>query len=199
MLTFRVLPHWHITSRTHHMTWHSTQSHYTDTGLTKSAFSMTSAKKTAANTILKVFGMTQQGIEPTTSQTQAGRSSNWATAPVGSKVIGLLILTVFTITEPARDKTNGMTGLPGRHHINMGIRTVWSVVAVHSMGCYVAKVSIALENKELNCRQWTDQTWQMPRLIWISAGCTCHFVDLLAAHICSVAARANVIGPFVAP
>ena len=33
----------------------------------------------------------------------------------------------------------------------------------------------------------------------MSAECTCHFVDLLAAHICSVAARTNVMGPFVAP
>ena len=68
-------------------------------------------------------------------RTQAGRSSNWATAPLGSKVTGLLIKTVFTISEPAHDKTNKLTGLPGMNQIIMGIRTVWSVFAVHSMGC----------------------------------------------------------------
>ena len=40
------------------------------------------------------------GIELTTSRTQTGRSSNLATAPVGLKVIGLIIWTVFIITEP---------------------------------------------------------------------------------------------------
>ena len=78
-------------SHLRHTTWHSTRLHYTDTGPTSSAFSMLSANKRAANTILKVFGITRPGIEPTTSRRQAGRSSNWATAPVGSKIIGLLI------------------------------------------------------------------------------------------------------------
>ena len=35
-----------------------------------------SANERAANTTLKVFSITQPGIEPTTSRTQAGRSSN---------------------------------------------------------------------------------------------------------------------------
>ena len=52
---------------------------------------MLSANERAANTIFKVFGMTRPAIEPTTSQTQTGRFTNLATAPVGSKVIGLLI------------------------------------------------------------------------------------------------------------
>ena len=56
------------------MTWHSTQSHYTDSGPTISAFSMPSANERAANTILKVFGITRPGIEPTSTRTQAGRS-----------------------------------------------------------------------------------------------------------------------------
>ena len=56
---------------------------------------MMSANEKAANTIYKVFGMTRPEIEPTTFRTQTGRSSNWATAPVGSKVIGLLIWTVL--------------------------------------------------------------------------------------------------------
>ena len=43
---------------------------------------MLSVNERAANTILKVFGMTRPGIEPTTSRMQAGRSSNLATAPV---------------------------------------------------------------------------------------------------------------------
>ena len=41
---------------------------------------------------------------------------------------------VFTITEPEHDKTNKVTGLPGKNQINMGICTVWSVFTVHSMG-----------------------------------------------------------------
>ena len=61
--------------------------------------------------------MTRPGIEHTTSRKQTGRSSNPATAPLGSKPISLLILTDFTITEPAHDKTNKMTGLPRKNQI----------------------------------------------------------------------------------
>ena len=119
-----------LTYHTSDMTWHSTHSHYTDTGPTHSAFSMLSANESAANTIFKVFGMTRPGIESTTSRTLTGPSSNWATAPVSSKVIGLLIWMVFTITEPAHDKTNKMTGLQGKNQINIGILEVWSVFTV---------------------------------------------------------------------
>ena len=70
-----------------YMTWHSTQSHYTDTGPTSSAFSMPGANERAANTILKSLEWLGRGSNPQPQvRTQAGRSSNWATAPVGSKV-----------------------------------------------------------------------------------------------------------------
>ena len=81
--------------------------------------------------IFKAFGMTRPGNLPDAT----GGSSNWATKPVGSKVIGLLISTDFTITEPAHDKTKKMAWFPGKNQINMGISPVWSVFTVHSMGC----------------------------------------------------------------
>ena len=71
---------------------------------------MLSANERAVYTIFKVFGMNRPGIEPTISRTQTGRSSNLATAPVGSNVIDL---------EPAHVKTNKMTGLQGK------IRSTW--------------------------------------------------------------------------
>ena len=170
------------------MTWHSTQSHYTDTGLTSSSFSMLSANEKAANTIFKVFGMTRPGIEPTTCRTQIGRSSNWATVLVGSKVIGLLIWAVFTIIEPAHDKTNKMTRLPGKNQINMGIRPVWLVFAVHSMGCK------ELRFLRVDSENWSDRADAQVDLSlrWVHMS-FCWFFHV-AAHICSVATRTKVSG-----
>ena len=94
--------------------------------------------------------MTRPGIEPTTFRTQTGCSRSWATAPEGSKVIGLLIWTVFTIIEPAHGKTNKMTGLSSKNQINMGIHPVKSVLI--RLG---------------RCLGWPE-----------CAGCTCHFEDI---------------------
>ena len=84
MLTFRVLPHWNIVPDT----WHDIPPSYIILTLSwpfqipNSAFLMLSACQRAASTIFKVFGMTWTGIEPATSQSQRGHSTNWATVPV---------------------------------------------------------------------------------------------------------------------
>ena len=41
---------------------------------------------------------------------------------------------VISENEPPHDKTNKMTVHPAKTQISLGIRPVWSVFAVHSMG-----------------------------------------------------------------
>ena len=60
--------------------------------------------------------------------------------------------------EPWHDKTNKVSVRPAKTQISLGIRH-WA----HS--------------------EDSDQTGQMPRLIWIFAGCICHFVGFLMLWI----------------
>ena len=150
VLTVRVLPHWNITPQTHDVTFHSVTLYW---HRTNSAVSMLSANERTANTIFKVFGMTQPGIEPTTSRTQTGCSSYWVTAPEDLKVIGLLIWKDFTTTHPVHDKTNEMTGLPGK------IRSKWvSARSDLSLLCtqWVAKELRFLRVGSKNWSDWAD-------------------------------------------
>ena len=74
--------------------------------------------------------------------------------------------------ELPHDKTNKMTVRPAKTQVSLGIRPIWS--------------------EPLLCAQWvaqgpsffmrtakTDQTGWMPRLIWVFAGRTCHFVGFV--------------------
>ena len=47
----------------------------------------------------------------------------------------LIFFSETDFDEPAHDKTNKMTGLPGKSPISIGIRPVGSVLVVHSFGC----------------------------------------------------------------
>ena len=73
-------------------------------------------------------------------------------------------MTVQIIIEPPHDKTNKMTVRPAKPQISLGIRPVWSVLAVRSMGNFLHADS-----------EDSDQTGH-PGLIWGFAGHTCHFV-----------------------
>ena len=68
--------------------------------------------------------------------------------------------------EPHRDKTNKMTVCPAKTQTSLGIRPVWS----ESLQCaqWVAKDPSFLHADS----QDSDQTGQMPRLIWVFAGRT---------------------------
>ena len=74
--------------------------------------------------------------------------------------------------EPPRDKTNNVAVRPVKTHISLGIRPVWpeSSLCAH----WVAKEPSFLHADSKD----SDQTGRMPRLIWVLAGRTCHFVDL---------------------
>ena len=79
--------------------------------------------------------------------------------------------------EPPHDKTNKMTECPVKTQISLGIRPVWSD---SSLSTWRKLESLAT--------QWvhsddSDQTGQMPKLIWVFAGCTDHFVGFVMRQL----------------
>ena len=68
--------------------------------------------------------------------------------------------------EPPRDKTNKMTVRPAKIQISLGIRPVWSEPSLCTH--WVAKDPSFLHADS----EASDQTGQMPRLIWVFAGRT---------------------------
>ena len=85
----------------------------------------------------------------------------------------LVHLTLCYINEPPHDKTNKMTVYPAQTQISLGIRPVWSESSLCTQ--WVAKDPSFLNADS----EVSDQTGQMPRLIWVFAGCTCHFVGFV--------------------
>ena len=61
---------------------------------------------------------------------------------------------------------------PAKTQISLGIRPVWSIFTVYSVGGWGPKVSSCGQRR-------LDQTGQMPRLIWVFAGCTGYFVGFV--------------------
>ena len=64
------------------------------------------------------------------------------------------------------DKTNNVPVRPAKTQISLGIRPVWSE-SLLSLATHWAHSEVS------------DQTGRMPRLIWVIAGCTCHFVGFV--------------------
>ena len=75
--------------------------------------------------------------------------------------------------EPSHDKTNKMTVRPAKTPISLGIHPVWSESSLCTL--WVAKDSSFLHADSEDF----DQTGRMPRLIWIFAGRTYHFVGFV--------------------
>ena len=68
--------------------------------------------------------------------------------------------------EPRHDKTNKVTVRPAKTQISLGIRGVWpesSLSAWRKLGSLATHWAHSEDS---------DQTWRMPRLIWVFAGCT---------------------------
>ena len=66
---------------------------------------------------------------------------------------------------------------PAKTQISLGIRPVWSGSSLS-----------AWRNLWPSANHWahregSDQTGRMPRLLWVFAGCTCHFVDFVMRQL----------------
>ena len=62
---------------------------------------------------------------------------------------------------------------PAKTQISLGIRPVWSESSLCAQ--WVAKDSSFLHADSKD----SDRTGRIPRLIWVFAGCTCHFVGFI--------------------
>ena len=79
--------------------------------------------------------------------------------------------------EPQHDKTNKVTVRPAKSQISLGICPVWSESSLCAQ--WVAKDPNFLHAGSED----SDQSGRMPRLIWVFAGRTCHFVGLVTMRL----------------
>ena len=77
--------------------------------------------------------------------------------------------------EPTHDKTNKMTVRPANSHQPGHLP---SLIRVFVCAQWVAKDPRFLH---ADSKDWSD--WQMPRLIWVFIGCTCHFVGFVMRRL----------------
>ena len=79
--------------------------------------------------------------------------------------------------EPPHDKTNKMSVCPAKTQISLGIRPVWlesSLSAWRKLGSLATHWAHSEDS---------DQTGRMPRLIWVFAGRTYHFVGFVMRRL----------------
>ena len=79
------------------------------------------------------------------------------------------------------DKTNKMAVRPANTQISLGIRPVWSESSLSAWRKLGSLATQWVQSKD------SDQTGRIPRLIWVFAGRTCHFVGFVTMRlICTV-------------
>ena len=83
-------------------------------------------------------------------------------------------------SEPSHDKTNKMTMCLAKTQISLGIHPVWSEPSLCAQ--WIAKDPSFLHADSED----SDQTGRMPRLIWVFAGRTCHFVGFVMRRFISM-------------
>ena len=94
-----------------------------------------------------------------------------------------------TIIRPPHGKTNKMTAHPAKAEISLGIRHVWSESSLCTQ--WVAKDSSFLHADSED----SDPAGQIPRLIWVFSGGTCHFVGfVMRLLICFIDTLFHIAG-----
>ena len=97
-----------------------------------------------------------------------------------------------TIIEPPHDKTNNMTLRPAKTQISLGVHPVWSESSLCAQ--WVAKEPCFRHADSED----SDQTGWMPRLIWVFAGRTNHFVGFVMRRLIYITMwNTNTMGPTV--
>ena len=74
-------------------------------------------------------------------------------------------------------KTNKMTMRSAKTQISLGICPVWSESSLYTQWVAKGPSFLHADSKDSN------QTGQMPRLIWVFAGRTCHFVHFVMRQL----------------
>ena len=98
----------------------------------------------------------------------------------------------WNIYEPMHDKANKMIVCPAKTQISLGIHPVWSESSLCAQ--WVAKDPRFL----IADSEDSDQTGQMPRLVWVLAGYTGHFVGFVVCRLIHVY-NTNVIFFIIVP
>ena len=80
---------------------------------------------------------------------------------------------MLSLYEPPHDKTNKMPVLPAKTQISLGIRPVWSESSLCAQWAAKDPSFLRADSED------SDQPGRMPRLIWVIAGRTCHFVGFV--------------------
>ena len=76
---------------------------------------------------------------------------------------------------------------PAKTQISLGIRPVWSESSLCAQWVAKDPSFLHVDSKD------SDQTGRMPRLIWVFAGRTCHFVGFVTRRLKLLMARLNEI------
>ena len=79
--------------------------------------------------------------------------------------------------EPRHDKTNNVSVRPAKTQISLGICPVWSEPSLCAQWVANDPSFLHADSKD------SDQTGRMPRLIWVFAGSTCHFVGFVVRRL----------------
>ena len=82
--------------------------------------------------------------------------------------------------EPPHFKTNRMTVRPAKTQISLVFRPVWSESSLCGQRIAVGPSFLHADSED------SDQTGRMPRLIWVFAGHTCHFVGFVMRRLKSL-------------
>ena len=85
---------------------------------------------------------------------------------------------IFVTTfEPPHDKTSKMTLRPAKTQISLGIRPVWSESSLCALCVAKGPGFLHADSED------SDRTGRIPRLIWVFAGRTCHFVGFVVRRL----------------
>ena len=98
----------------------------------------------------------------------------WSVSTLFASFGCIIILLIF---EPPHGKINKRHVHPAKTRISLGIRPVWSESSLCAQ-------RVTKDPRFLHAdREDADQTAQMPRLVWVFAGRTCHFVGFVMSRL----------------
>ena len=119
----------------------------------------------------------------------SGLARRWRDAPQGgltdhSRQIADLLRDVYAWVfsrpnpfAPRHDKTNEMAVRPAKTQISLGIRPVWSESSLCTQWVVKDPSFLHADSED------SDQSRRMPRLTWVFAGRTCHFVGFVMMRL----------------
>ena len=94
--------------------------------------------------------------------------------------------------EPPRDKTNKMSVRPAKTQISLGICPVRSGSSLCAQLIYDPSF-LHVDSED------SDQTGWMPRLIWVFAGLSCHFVGFFMRRLILIRPGSHPVNDFACP